>query len=140
MTIKATPATLNAILDTGFDAIFNSGVLELRTGTQPATASAAATGSLVRSVSLPADAFAAAAAGVKAKAGTWQNADAGAGVPTWFRLKQTTDAGSTDGTDERIDGSVSMTGAGGDLQLDNTNIAANQTVTVTALNIPLATA
>lgn len=140
MTIKATPATLNAVLDTGFDAIFNSGVLELRTGTQPATASAAATGSLVRSIAVPADGFAAAVAGVKAKAGTWQDSGSGAGIPTWFRLKQSSDAGSTDGTDERVDGSVSASGGGGDLTLDNTNIAANQTVTINTLNIPLSTA
>src|SRR3954469_8550000 len=113
MTIRLTNSAKNAILDTGFDAIFNSGILEIRSGAQPASADNAATGTLLASMTLPADAFAAASGGSKAKLGTWQDTSAdNAGTAGWYRLKQSTDAGSTDGTDERMDGSVTATGGG----------------------------
>ncbi len=137
MTIRATPAARNAILDTGFDAIFNSGVLELRTGTQPASANDAASGTLLWSETLPADAFAASAAGSKAKAGTWEAAAVAAGSAGWYRLKQTADAASTDGTDERVDGSVTATGGGGDLTLDNVVLAVGQSVTITTFSVSI---
>jgi hypothetical protein len=138
MTIRLSTAAKNAILDTGYDAVFNSGILEGRTGAQPASANDAATGTLLFSMTLPADAFGAASGGSKAKLGTWQDTSAdAAGTAGWYRLKQAGDAGSTDGTDERQDGSITATGGGGDLQLDNTSIASGQQVTVNTFTVSL---
>ncbi len=115
---------------------FDSGVLELRTGTQPTSADDAPVGTIIASMTLPADAFAAAASGAVAKSGTWQDASAdNAGTPTWFRLKTSTDGGGSSTTDRRIDGSVTATGGGGDLTLDNTTISAAQQVTINTFTL-----
>lgn len=139
MPLRTSTAAKNAVLDTGFDAVFNGGVLEIRSGAQPASANDAAAGTLLASIPLPADAFAAAVNGLKSKSGTWQDpAGDAAGVAAWFRIKQSDDAGSTNGTDERVDGDVTLTGAGGALTLDNTNIAVGQVVNITSFTVGLA--
>lgn len=134
MTLRISTGFRNTSLDsqfnTGVGKNFDSGVLEYRTGAQPASADDAPTGTLLVSMTLPADAFAAAAAGAVAKAGTWQDASADAtGTAGWFRLRETGDGGGSSTTDRRMDGSITATGGGGDLTLDNTSITATQQVT-----------
>ncbi len=98
------------LLESGMDTVFNSGVMEVRSGTQPDSADNAPTGTLLASIPLPADAFAAASAGVKSKTGTWEDVSADAtGTATWFRIKASGDLGTTNQTDPRMDGSVSQT-------------------------------
>ena len=117
----------NDLLD-GIDAVFNSGTLEIRTGAPPG-AGAAATGTVLVSMTLPADAFAAASGGTKAKAGTWQDLSADAtGTAGYFRL-------ANSGATRVLEGTVTITGAGGDMTLDNTSIAVGQQVTVTAFTL-----
>lgn len=117
---------------------FDSGILEIRSGAAPGP-DAAATGTVLATITLPADAFAAASAGAMAKAGTWQDASADAtGTAAHFRIRQTGDAnGATGSTDERIEGTVTATGGGGDLTLDNTSIAAAQQVTINTFSLSL---
>ncbi len=122
-------------LESGMDAIFNSGFLEIRSGTQPADADQAPVGTLLASIPVPADSFGAAAAGVKAKAGTWEDVSANAtGTATWFRLLTSGDAGTTNTTDERIDGTV---GAGGsfDCVINSTSITAGDKVVIDTFNV-----
>ena len=130
MTIRLNDGLKNAILDTGLDAAFNDGTLEIRSGSQPAAASDAASGTLLASITLPADAFAAAASGAKAKAGTWSGTGAAAGDGGWFRIKNSGDT-------LRLDGSVTETGLGGDLTLDNVSIASGQAVTINSFSVSL---
>lgn len=141
MAITISDAAANAILETGYDAVFNSGVLELWSGTRPASANTTPAGTLLASGTLPADAFAAAASRTKAKSGTWTLtgvSGAGAGTnATWYRLKQAADLGTTNTTDERQDGSVTVTGGGGDLTMDNVNVANTQVVTVNSFSVSL---
>jgi hypothetical protein len=131
MTVRLNDNLANDLLD-GIDAVFNSGVLEIRSGSQPSSANDAATGTLLATETVPADAFAAAASRSKGKNGTWQTTgEAGAGAGTnagWFRLKNSGDT-------RRIDGSVTATGGGGQMELDNISIASGQTVTITAFNL-----
>jgi len=109
---------------------FDSGVLEFRTGSQPTTADDAPTGTLLASMTLPADAFGASSAGAVAKAGTWQDASAdNAGTAGWFRLRESGDGGGSSSTDRRIDGAITATGGGGQIELNNVVIAAGQQVT-----------
>jgi hypothetical protein len=69
-------------------------------------------------------------AGVKGLAGTWEDTSAdAAGTGAHFRIY---DSG---GTTCDAQGSVTATGGGGDLELDNTNIASGQKVTITAFNL-----
>jgi hypothetical protein len=113
------------LLDTGIDTDFDSGVLEIRTGTQPAAATDAATGTLLVSISLPADAFGAPASGQMAKSGTWSASASNSGTAGWFRLRN---AGDT----VRIDGAV-----GAELTLDNTSISSGGTVTINTCTITM---
>lgn len=135
--LQLSTALRNVMLDSGLNDVFNSGVLEIRDGTQPADADTAPTGSVLASISLPADCFGAASSGQIAKAGTWEDTSAdGTGTATWFRMKQSGDLGTTNTTDERLDGDVSTVAAGtGDLQLDNTSINATQQVTINTFTI-----
>jgi hypothetical protein len=139
MAIRRSPGHRNTCLDSQFNGgtgkQYDSGVLEIRSGSQPASADLAPTGTVLATINLPADAFAAAASGSVAKNGTWQDtaADA-AGTGGWFRLRESGDLGTTNNSDRRMDGSVSMTGGGGDMILDNTNIASGQAVLVNAFN------
>jgi hypothetical protein len=128
MTVRLNDNMANDLLD-GIDSVFNSGTLEIRSGSQPASANDAATGTLLASIALPADAFAAAASRSKGKSGTWQDASAdAAGTAGWFRLKNGADT-------RRIDGSVTATGGGGQVEVDNTSLAAGQQFTITAFNL-----
>lgn len=133
MAVRTNDALAHKRLDATFNGAaginFDSGTLEIRTGAQPATANAALTGTVLATVPIPADAFAAAAARAVAKAGTWQDTSAdAAGTAGYFTMR---DAAST----YRIDGSVTATGGGGDMTVDNTNFAAAQPFTITALSV-----
>src|SRR5215207_1386415 len=109
MAIRLSTALRNVILDSGFQAVFDSGILEIRDGTIPTNADTAPTGTVLASITLPADWIAAASAGAVAKAGTWSDASADAtGTPTWFRIRQSGDAGTTNTTDERLDGTAAV--------------------------------
>lgn len=110
-----------------------SAKLRLYSGAPPADCAAAATGDLLVEMALPADWLAAAAAGVKSKAGTWSGqgtAAAGSGtVAGYFRIVD------NPGTTTHMQGSVSITGGGGDMTLDNPNIAQSQVVTVNTFSV-----
>ena len=83
-------------------------------------------------MTLPADAMAAASSLTIAKSGTWSDSSAdNTGTAAWFRIKRSGDLGTTNSTDKRLDGGVTATGGGGEMELDNTSIAATQPVTVT---------
>jgi hypothetical protein len=118
---------------TGFAATFANGVIEIRSGTQPASADSAATGTLLGTVTLASGAFtpgsptngltfAAAANGAVSKSGTWSFVGIAAGTAGWFRLKGNgVDGGGASTTLPRLDGSVATSGA--DLNLSNIGIA-----------------
>ena len=114
----------NLALDWIYDTHYPAGsIVEIRTGA-PAGAENAAGGSLLVSITTPASPWAAASAGSKAKANTWAAAGSGAGVAGHFRLKNAAGTKLEEGT-------VTATGGGGDMTIDNTNIAIGQNVTVT---------
>lgn len=122
MTIDLKNTTANDLLDR-YDTLFPAGsLLQIRTGA-PAGAENAAGGSLLAEITLPATPFAAASSGSKAKSGTWSVAASGTGTAAHYRLKN---AGDT----HREEGTVTATGGGGDMTLDNTSVASGQTVNV----------
>lgn len=116
----------------GFAATFEKGIIEIRTGTQPVSADAAPTGTLLGVMTLASGAFTpgsptngltfdAAAAGAVSKTGTWSFVGVATGTAGWFRLKGNAydnDAVST--TLARMDGSIASSGA--DLNLSNISI------------------
>lgn len=122
MTIKLNDAQRSAIIEAAGDS-FNSGVIEVYSGSQPSSANDAASGTLLCTISLPADAFAAASAGVMAKNGTWSATVTVSGTAGWFRMRNSGDT-------LRMDGSITVTSGGGDLELDDTALVLNGTLTI----------
>jgi hypothetical protein len=96
-----------------------NGVLRLFSGAVPANCAAADPSGLLASGTLPAVA-AAAAAGVVTKSGTWNFTGSAAGNAATFRIYE---AGGTVCVHQ---GTVTATGGGGDMTLDNVNIAISQ--------------
>lgn len=126
MAIQFSAAVANAMLDQIETTVGTTPVLEIRTGAAPADAGQADSGTLLASLTLPSDWMAAAASGSKAKSGTWQDTSAdNSGTAGHYRLK------ASGGTVHQ-QGTVTATGGGGDLTLDNTNISAGQSVTITS--------
>lgn len=130
MAYQFSTAVRNARLEAIESTIGASAVLKIRTGAPPADANAADTGTVLATMNLPADWMADAAGGTKAKSGTWQDLSAdAAGVAGHFRIY------ASDGTTCGVQGTVTATGGGGDMTLDNTNIAVGQQVTITGLTL-----
>ena len=100
--------------------------LQLRTGAQPANCAAADSGTLLCELTLPSDWMTAASSGSISLNGTWSGTGAAAGTAAHYRLKDS--AGSVC----HEQGSVTITGSGGDLTVDNTSIAVSQVVNVTS--------
>ena len=134
MTLQYSDEVRNQRLDTVETVIGAAPILELRSGSAPATCATADSGTLVCSITLPSDWLAAASSGVKAKAGTWSGTGsvaAGGGTNVGhFRIKN---AGSPNTTG--MQGTVTATGGGGDLTLDNISVATSQAVTITSFQI-----
>src|SRR5262249_36600946 len=130
MTLQFSTAVRNARLDQIESTIGVSAVLKIRTGAAPANAGSADSGTVLATINLPSDWMAAAASGSKAMTGTWQGAGAGAGgTAGHFRVY------ASDGTTCGIQGSVTATGGGGDMTIDNAVLAAGQQVNVTSFTL-----
>ena len=127
MSIQLSVAARNARLDAIETAIGTSAVLAIFTGGQPASCAAADSGTELARMTLPSDWLAAAASGSKAKSGTWQDTAANAtGTAGHFRVY------ASDGTTCHVQGTVTATGGGGDLTLDDITVTAGQQVTITS--------
>lgn len=120
----------DARLDAIETTIGASAVLKIRSGAKPTATADADSGTVLATLSLPADWMAAASSGSKSKTGTWSDSSAdAAGTAGHFRLY------ASDGTTCHIQGSVTITGGGGDMEVDNTSFAAGQSFTVTTFTI-----
>lgn len=115
----------NAGLDAYETTIGTSPHLKIRTGAAPANVATADSGSVLVDIALPSDWLTNAASGVKSKNGTWSASASGAGVAGHYRIY------NSSGT-AMVQGDVTITGGGGSMTLDNTNISSGQVVTVTS--------
>lgn len=103
--------------------------LKFRTGAPPSNVGAASTGTVLATLDLPADWLGAAAAGAVSKAGTWSGVGAAAaGAGTAIGHFEIT---ASDGTTVHMRGTVTATGGGGDMTVDNVSLAENQAISVT---------
>ena len=128
MTLQYSVTVRNAQLDVWETTISTAPLLRLYSGTVPANCAASETGTLLCEITLPSDWMANASSGSKAKSGTWSGTGAvGAGTGTVATHYRIYDSG---GTTCHEQGSVTVTGSGGDMTLDNTSIASGQTVTI----------
>ena len=129
MAIQYSVSLRNNQLDQVESTIGTSAKLQLRTGGVPANCAAANTGSLLIEIACPSDYMAAASAGAKALAGSWSGAATGAGTAAHFRMFDSTS------TTCGVQGTVTATGGGGDMTLDNVSIAVGQVVTITSFGL-----
>lgn len=104
-----------------------NGLLRILTGSPPANADAAETGTLLVSISLPADPLNAPSGGSVSKNGTWSGVASANGTAGYFRI---TNSG---GSNTIIQGTVGTSGA--DMIVDNASITSGQTITVTSFTI-----
>lgn len=127
MTVQNSVAVRNARLDAWETAIGASAIMKIRSGAPPANCAAADSGTVLATINLPADWMAAASGGTKAMSGSWADASAdNAGTAGHYRIY------ASDGVTCHDQGTVTATGGGGDLEVDNTVFAAGQGFTITA--------
>ncbi len=130
MALQLSVTVRNARLDTIESTIGTAPVLTIRTGAAPANCAAANSGTVLATITCPSDWLAAAASGAKALSGTWQDTSADAtGTAAHFRIHDST------ATTCHIQGTVTATGGGGDMTVDNTSFAAGQSFSVTTFTL-----
>ena len=122
MTIKFSEAVRNARLDAIETVIGASPKLRIYSGAPPTNTTDAATGTLLVDMTLPADFLQAASGGIKLLNGSWTTTAAAAGVAGYYRVWDNAV------TTCHEQGTVGQ--GTGDLSLDNTTLAASQTVTI----------
>ncbi len=107
-----------------------SPIMEIRTGAPPANCAASNSGTVLATLALPSNWMADASGGVKAKAGTWEDSSADDdGEAGHFRIFK------SDGTTCKGQGTITETGAGGELGVNNTDFAAGQSFTITSFTL-----
>jgi hypothetical protein len=108
-------------------------LLRIFSGVKPGSTAQADSGTMLLQTALPSDWLNAASAGSKTLLGTWLgtgHANAGTGTAAGhFRIYDA--AGSAC----HLQGSITVTGGGGDMTLVNTSIAENQTVQITGFTV-----
>ena len=136
MALNHSTALKSFILGTGLKTSFDTaGRLLIFTGTPPASADTAATGTLLATETLPATSFGAAGtpAGGITMAGTPLTVNAVAtGTAGYFRLQLSTDSAATGTSDRRLQGTCTATGGGGDMTFDNVNLTSGSPVNLTS--------
>lgn len=125
MAMQVSVAVQNARLDAIETAIGTAPLLRVYSGAMPANCAAAATGTLLVEMTLPSDWMAAASGGTKAKSGTWQDLAANAaGTGGYYRIYDSA------GTNCHVQGTVTISGGGGDMTFDNNVFAVGQSVSI----------
>jgi hypothetical protein len=130
MTLQYSSNVRNAQLDAFETTAGGTAILKIYqlTAAAPASCAAAITGTVLATMTLPADWMNAASGGSKTLAGAWSDASAdSAGTADWFRIF------ANDGTTCHAQGTVNQ--GSGDISLDNKVIAAGQTVTISTFTI-----
>ena len=130
MALQYSVSLRNAQLDQIETTVGTSPILTIRTGAPPSDCSQANAGTVLATLTLPSDWMAAASGGSKAKLGTWQDTSADAtGTAGQWRIHDST------GTTCHLQGTVTATGGGGDMTVDNTSFATGQSFTINTFTI-----
>jgi hypothetical protein len=130
MAIQLSTAVRNARLDQIESTIGVSAILRVRSGAAPANCAAADTGTVLATINLPSDYMSAASGGVKQLTGSWVDSSAdNTGTAAHFRLYDSA------GTTCHLQGTVTATGGGGDMEVNTTSFSAGQQFTITAFSL-----
>lgn len=119
----------NARLDALETATGASAKLKIWTGAPPATCALADSGTLIVAMNLPVDWMNAASLGSKNIAGVWSGVAVATDTAGHFRIYETT------GTDAYLQGTITATGGGGDMELNTVSITTGDTVTISTFTI-----
>lgn len=122
MTYQYSVACRNAALDAKETTIGTAAVLKIFSAAEPANCAAADPAGLLCTITLPTDWMSTAAAGSKAKLGTWSAAASGTGTAASWRIY---DSGLV---------ACHIQGNTTDMTFDNTSINSGQVVTVNTLS------
>lgn len=129
MAITINNAGKHLMLD-ALDTPFNAATFTIRTGAAPGAANAA-TGTVLATITLPADAMGAASGGTKQKLGTWEDASADAtGTAGHFR--------GTLGSGVVIEGTCGGPGSGADMEISNVALQAGNPFTILTFTLNMA--
>jgi hypothetical protein len=130
MPLQFSMAVRNARLDAIETAIGVSAIMRIRSGAVPANVATADAGTVLATLNLPSDYMGAASSAVKALAGSWADSSADAtGTAGHFRIY------ASDGTTCHMQGTITATGGGGDMEVDNTSFASGQAFSITTFSI-----
>lgn len=130
MAIQLSTAVRNARLDAIESTINTSAILRIRTGAAPANCATADSGTILAELTLPSDWMANASGGTKALAGSWQDLSANnTGTAAHFRLYDSA------GTTCHMQGTVTATGGGGDMEVSSTSFTAGQSFTINTFTL-----
>jgi hypothetical protein len=138
MAVRISTAARNAMvgqISTLVDGGSSAGRLRVYTGSQPAGPGTAPSGTLLLDIALNDPAFGSPATGTitAAQSPALSGTGAANGTAGWFRLLDSTEAaGSGLGV---VDGDVTATGGGGNLQLSTTSISTGLSVAITSLTV-----
>jgi len=123
MAVQLSTTSRNARLDAIETTTGTDPILDFRTGSQPANCSLANSGTRLGQITLPSDWLETASSGSKVKNGSWSGSAVATGTAAHFRINSSDDTC-------HIQGSITATGGGGDMELGTTSIITGQTVTV----------
>lgn len=134
LSTTARNAMCDALVDL-LDAGTGAGTIQIRSGTRPANPNTAATGTLLATVTLIDPAFGGSATGVATLADPAAVTAAASGTATWFRALDSN-------SNAVMDGRVTATGGGGDLELATTSLTSGLSVDITGgtVTMPVGTA
>jgi hypothetical protein len=128
MTVQLSVAVRNAMLDAIETAVGTSAVIKLKTGAPPANCAAADSGTVVATINLASDWMSAASSGSKAFSSTplTDSSADNTGTLAHYRVY------ASDGATCHEQGTITATGGGGDMTVDNTSVVAGQSVSITS--------
>ena len=133
MSLQFSEAVRNAMLDVIETTVGTSAILRIRTGSPPATCATADSGDVLVEYELASDWAAAAASGSKALSSVPLSETAvDTGTAGHYRIY------ASNGTTCHEQGTVTISGGGGDLTVDNPSIATGQTVNITGFTKTMA--
>lgn len=145
MTLKVSTGLRNKLLDTGSLAtLMAGGLIKIYSGSPPASADDAASGSLLCTISLNStgtgiNMASTASGGVLAKSTseTWSGVVALSGAATYYRHVAASDTGASSTTQARLQGEIATAGA--ELNLSSTTLTSGATQTVDYYSVALPT-
>jgi hypothetical protein len=143
MALKLSTGLRNAMLDTGsFKATMADGFLKIYSGTPPATADAAVTGTLLCIISdngtgTGLDLGAAASGAIpKDPAQVWSGTNVAGGTASYFRFVGNTDTGVSSTTEFRVQGTCGTSGADMNMTSVNLSLGAPQSADAASFTLP----